>query len=323
MSKNYTIWQQISKASKLLSTEEIVGVPTETVYGLAAQINSEKALRKIFEIKERPFFDPLIVHISSYDQLPSVTIGLSQSAKCLTTNFWPGPLTLVLPKATELNPLITSGLDTVGVRMPSHPFARRILNQTKIPFAAPSANKFGKTSPTTADHVRQEFGDEVFVLDGGAAAIGIESTVVEVREKSLSILRPGMITADQIRAVLNANNLNLEILTAESSASPGHTETHYMPKVPLIVFAASPTKEQISLIKSRLSLGELTASELKLNQDPRIAARELYQQFRSFTPENTSFFFVIRNNYAPGSEWEAIWNRIGKAATLECRSAKS
>ena len=187
----------ISDAVTVLSKGGVVGLPTETVYGLAASLKSEEGIREVFRIKERPFFDPLIVHCASLEQVQSVVSIWTPAHQLLAQRFWPGPLTMIVPKKSVVSDLVTSGLPSVGVRIPSHPVALSVIQQLGCPVAAPSANKFGKTSPTTARHVRDEFGPSVVVLEGGPCDVGIESTVIEIVEDNtglrILILRPGMI----------------------------------------------------------------------------------------------------------------------------------
>ncbi|HEY8272520.1 MAG TPA: L-threonylcarbamoyladenylate synthase, partial [Pseudobdellovibrionaceae bacterium] len=204
--------EETSKAVELLAKGQVVGMPTETVYGLAARIDLPEGIESIFKTKERPFFDPLIVHVSDLAQLNEVVSSFPAVAVALAEKFWPGPLTLVLPKSSKLNPMITSGLDSVGVRMPAHAVAMDLIRKAGVPLAAPSANKFGKTSPTTANHVRQEFQKEnIFVLEGGDSKIGIESTVLLINEtdgvNKLSILRKGHVLRSDIEKHLNSKNI--------------------------------------------------------------------------------------------------------------------
>jgi L-threonylcarbamoyladenylate synthase len=175
------ILDEISVAVEKLINGEVVGIPTETVYGLGAVISKSDAIKKIFTTKERPFFDPLIVHVSGVEQAKELSLDWSAAADILAQEFWPGPLTLVLPKK-NVSDLITSGLQTVGVRCPDHKIALEIIEKVGEPIAAPSANRFGKTSPTCKKHVLEEFNDAVFVVDGGDCSVGIESTIISVLE---------------------------------------------------------------------------------------------------------------------------------------------
>lgn len=230
-----SIWKDLSRAKDILSHGGIVGFPTETVYGLGASIQSDSAIKKIFAIKQRPFFDPLIVHICDYAQIDDIAAQWSPTEQKLAEIFWPGPLTIVTRKRSHLNPMITAGLDTVGIRMPSHAVARRLLREFGTPLAAPSANKFGKTSPTRWDHVKSEFPKEdLFVLRGGESEVGIESTVIQIFEDAqkidVQILRPGILTkSDLEKALRDLGTKSFSVHLKSSSASPGSTETHYQP----------------------------------------------------------------------------------------------
>jgi len=173
------ISSDISKAIELLNKEDVVAIPTETVYGLAGNIYSEKAIRKIFEVKQRPLFNPLIVHISSIDQLEKVAREFPVKAQKLAEAFWPGSLTLILPKRSNIPEIVTGGKDTVGVRIPNHPVTLSLLKQISFPLAAPSANPFNRISPTSSDHVKAYFENTLpMVLEGGECKNGIESTII-------------------------------------------------------------------------------------------------------------------------------------------------
>ena len=222
------------QAVAALRSGETVAIPTETVYGLAAVITSETALKKIFEVKRRPFFDPLIVHVESAQQAKTLTIEWPEIADALTKHFWPGPLTLVLKKNSLISDLITSGLDRVGLRCPRHPVALEILKKLKIPLAAPSANLFGRTSPTNAQHVESEFSGRVAVVDGGASEVGIESTVLLIDGSEIAILRSGHVLASDIEKYLHKASVQFIWKKQISrSESPGHMKHHYMPAKPL------------------------------------------------------------------------------------------
>lgn len=311
-----------------------VAIPTETVYGLAAPISSDEGLRKIFELKDRPFFDPLIVHISSIEQLSEISpLYESQILRgicsTLMTHYWPGPLTFILPKHNSINPIITSGLETVGVRMPSHPVAREVIKRLSIPLAAPSANKFGKTSPTKMEHVRETWSeDELLVLDGGQSEIGIESTVIRLAFRdeqtvALEILRKGHITGDDFRAVIGDG---IEITYLESSASPGHTPHHYMPETPLVIVRAnfnSFSDKELNKVEALIKKKNPSWTRLPLDLDPRIAARNLYDDLRTCSQQNKDII-IISDELLPESanqkaKWLAIWDRIERASSLDLR----
>ena len=313
--------QNLEKAKNLLLAGGVVGMPTETVYGLAASIDQDAGIRKIFSIKRRPFFDPLIVHICDRSQLDGVIADWPPIADCLTRHFWPGPLTIVLKKSPKLNPLITAGLNSVGVRMPSHAMALALIKHVGTPLAAPSANLFGETSPTHPKHVQKSF-PEVLVLDGSSTDLGIESTVVSILDNSkVEILRPGMIDASQIEDVLRQDSFNVPVTMAlKSGTAPGQLEHHYAPKKPFAYFSAT--------MKQSLEKGKAAATahfkiecgdpiELKLDADPRIAARSLYEKLHALGESDASFiYFHYDSNRSETKYWDAIEDRLVKAASL-------
>ncbi len=224
--------ESIARAVALLRSGGVVALPTETVYGLAALVWDAAAVARIFEIKRRPKFDPLIVHVPDRAALERVAAHVPRAAEILMARFWPGPLTLVLPKRPRVPGLVTAGLSTVAVRMPSHPVARALLRDVGEPLAAPSANAFGGLSPTRAAHVAQALGAEVdLILDGGAAHYGIESTIVAF-EPAPALLRPGALAAEEIEEAIGP----LARGAAPGPASaPGQLPIHYAPRTPLRV----------------------------------------------------------------------------------------
>lgn len=330
---------EIQNAVEALAQGKVVGMPTETVYGLAARVDLPAGIENIFKTKERPFFDPLIVHISDLSQLPQVVSEVPEVARALAKEFWPGPLTLVLPKNKNLNPLITSGLDTVGVRMPAHPVALALIRAVGVPLAAPSANKFGKTSPTSAAHVRQEFHKEnVLVLEGGESQIGIESTVLWVKEEMgrtlLSILRKGHILKSDIEKLLMQQGLSFEFLEkVDKKESPGHMKHHYMPPVPFILCLdpQKPESDLKKLIQARMAelpdviesvriikpRGEIQKiAYLHLSEDPVLAARSFYAQLRTLADDGPDCIVLYKQNNHFSERWESLYDRIEKAASL-------
>lgn len=262
----------------------VVGIPTETVYGLAGDATQSQAITKIFAAKDRPHFDPLIVHVP--EQWNSVALleqnqvidctRMSDGQTLLTTSlikaFWPGPLTLLLPKHASIPDLVTSGLPTVGVRMPAHPVAQALLTRVKRPLAAPSANRFGRISPTTAQHVASELGDRIaYIVDGGACAVGVESTVVAVHDGFISVLRPGKISLRDLEAVLGPLGARvdrakplLDTQGVTAQLSPGTLASHYAPEKPLFILRNTSPSE---LAKIPLSLQARTVGILKLRED--------------------------------------------------------
>jgi L-threonylcarbamoyladenylate synthase len=224
-------FENVARAAEILRAGGVVAFPTETVYGLGALAFNPRSVARIFEIKKRPHFDPLIVHVVDRAMLSRVVSEFPSLAQRLAEHFWPGPLTIVLPKAETVPSLVTAGLPTVGVRMPSHPVARALIAATGEPLAAPSANPFGTLSPTRASHVVEAFGEVVdLVIDGGKTERGIESTVVAL-EPEPTLLRPGAIGCELIEAVIGS-------LRRERTAAvlaPGQLPGHYAPRTPLRV----------------------------------------------------------------------------------------
>lgn len=231
----------IAHAGKLLREGELVAVPTETVYGLAADAFSENSVRRIFSAKGRPFIDPLIVHVYSWEQAEALADVSHPFVKKLADAFWPGPLTLVLPKRDCVPAIVTAGEPTVAVRMPGHPLMRKILQAAAVPLAAPSANPFGYVSPTEAEHVQKSLGARIsWIVDGGACECGVESTIVLVSDAP-RLLRPGVITQEDLERVLGVPVLaakgHLEKLAdTDAQIAPGMLKKHYSPRVPVELF---------------------------------------------------------------------------------------
>ena len=227
---------EVQKAAALLQGGGVVAFPTETVYGLGAVAFDPRAVARIFEIKQRPFFDPLIVHVLDNAMLETVAHAPSGAARVLMERFWPGALTLVLPRRSAVPSIVTSGLETVAVRIPSHPVARALLAATGAPLAAPSANVFGRLSPTRASHVEAMLGGRVdLIIDGGAATLGIESTIVRC-DATVTLLRAGAIPIEEIEAAIGP------VAYAEPRApvvAPGGLEHHYAPMTPLRIIEPS------------------------------------------------------------------------------------
>lgn len=233
-----TLNSLVTRAKEIILAGGVVGLPTETVYGLAANAFDPLAVAMIFEIKGRPRFDPLIVHVPDISSLDSLVTEVSQTTQRLAGAFWPGPLTLVLPKRETIPDIVTAGLSSVAIRVPDHPIAHQLLGSVQVPLAAPSANRFGSVSPTTAEHVRQEFGDAVpLVLDGGPCRSGVESTVLSLVEEP-TLLRPGAVAIEDIEAVIGPvhrlNKNKTRIL------SPGMSSRHYAPRTRLYFGGSRP-----------------------------------------------------------------------------------
>ena len=235
----------VQTAADLLLQGEIVGMPTETVYGLAANALNGPAVRKIFAAKGRPQDNPLIVHVSDFDQIPALVSAIPEAAKKLAEAFWPGPMTMILPKGENIPDEVSAGLDTVGIRMPSHPTARALIRQAGVPLAAPSANLSGRPSTTTAQHVLEDLNGKIAaVLEGGSCSVGVESTVISLAVQPPRLLRPGGISLEQLRSVLGEvevdKALYQKIDDSAKVSAPGMKYRHYAPKAAVTVFTGDP-----------------------------------------------------------------------------------
>ena len=243
---------EIGQAARAISDGGIVAFPTETVYGLGANAFDVSAAARVFEVKNRPTFDPLIVHVDRVERAAACTDPFPETARILADTFWPGPLTLVMRKADAIPELVTAGLPTVAVRMPNHPVALELIRQAGVPVAAPSANPFGALSPTTADHVRKHLGGTVdAVLDGGACTVGVESTIVSLAGEHPVLLRPGGIPVEAIERVVG--HLERADSPTEKPSAPGQLATHYAPRTPLSLTteADAPSGSRVGLLAFR------------------------------------------------------------------------
>jgi L-threonylcarbamoyladenylate synthase len=224
--------KNIELAKELLLDGKLVAIPTETVYGLAANALNEKAVVSIFEAKERPFFDPLIIHLPSIEAISTYAELNDERLLKLAEKFWPGPLTLLLPKKALIPTIVTSGLDKVAVRIPNHSLTLNLLEKVKVPLAAPSANPFGYVSPTTPHHVNSQLGKKIdYILDGGSCTIGLESTIVGIDNNGICIYRLGGLTIEEIENEVGKVELNIN--NSSNPSAPGQLKSHYSPKKPL------------------------------------------------------------------------------------------
>jgi L-threonylcarbamoyladenylate synthase len=306
--------------ARRLRDGDLVAVPTETVYGLAANALDASACRRIFRAKNRPLHDPLIVHVHSLDQLALVCTP-NAAARRLAREFWPGPLTLVLPKTKAVPDIVSGGRESVAVRMPSHPLFRRLLKLAGVPLAAPSANPFGYVSPTTAAHVRDGLGRKIrYILDGGPAEIGLESTIVDLRDPAKPVLlRPGAITCEAVsralgRAVKSAPRRAAS--AARPALAPGLLARHYSPRTPLVLHeridAADDPHHAYLFIRKPAGRAPRNAFWLDARGDLRGAARRLFAMLRRL---DAAGFAAIHAEIAPGDGLAvAINDRLRRAA---------
>lgn len=315
---------EIEAAVARLRRGGVVAFPTETVYGLGADASNPAAVQRIFSIKGRPSGHPLIVHLSAAAQLEDWVSDIPARAYDLAKYFWPGPLTLILKRAAQVPLVVTGGQNSVGLRVPNHPVALSLLRAFGGGIAAPSANRFGRISPTRAEHVRAELGTEVdFVLDGGACEVGLESTIVSLVEKRPRIVRPGAIPATAIAAVLGCT---METVGTSAARAPGTLPAHYATRTPLrIVPVRELEQAALSLLAERRQIGvlELEPGNSKLPPtaslhrcfmpgEPEGYARRLYATLRRLDEGNLDWLLVeaVPNNEA----WLAVNDRLRRAA---------
>ena len=318
----------IEAAADLLRNNEVVAFPTETVYGLGAVVASDEAVSKIFTAKGRPGDNPLIVHIGDISQLEFVVSAIPNTARRLMDAFWPGALTIVLPKHATLSATVTAGLDTVGVRMPSHPVALALLKEVNLPIAAPSANVSGKPSPTTAQHVADDLsGKIVGIVDGGETQIGLESTVIDCTVDPPVILRPGSVTKREIEAVIGRKVILHEPSKDIESApkSPGMKYKHYAPKSPMsivkgdgaffqcVINQARSRGQKVGILVTEAHRSKYTADVVVIvgNNDASIAKR-LYNALREFDAHDINV--IYSESFTETGLGTAIMNRLLKAS---------
>lgn len=296
---------KINQAAEIIKNGGLVAFPTETVYGLGADIFNDRAIKNIFKSKQRPFNDPLIVHIAQLDDLYKLTTEVPGIALKLAEKFWPGPLTIVLRKSTNVSNYITSGLDTVAVRMPKNKIALALIKASKTPIAAPSANKFTRPSPTIAKHVLDDLNHKIpLILDGGQTQIGIESTVIDLTSKTPTILRPGGVIKEKLEKILN-----VKINTPETNIikSPGMHYKHYCPQAKVILIMG---KFNAQLIKDYPSKN---FAVIKFNKNTNYLAKTLFKKFRSLDKQKTDTIFV--ESVPERGLGASLMNRIKKAAS--------
>jgi L-threonylcarbamoyladenylate synthase len=313
---------EIETAVQTLRDGELVAFPTETVYGLGANAQNPVAVRKIFAAKGRPVDHPVIVHLDSPRFLHRWVREVPESANKLAERFWPGPLTMVLPRAANVHDVVTGGQDTVAIRVPSHPMAQQLLTAFGGGIAAPSANRYGKLSPTRAEHVRDELGDAVkIILDGGECQIGLESTIVTVEGNNVRLLRPGAVTAGQIRTVIGELLIGANL---ESPRVPGSTPSHYAPTTPMTVVPASLSEggRRIAVLAQRLPLkSHKYVTWINAGRRPEQYGHDLYANLR--TLDKAGCQQILVQDVPEGEKWDAIRDRLMRAASSISESGES
>jgi L-threonylcarbamoyladenylate synthase len=312
--------QECAKAVALLRAGKIVALPTETVYGLAADALDPIAVAKIFEAKERPRFDPLIVHLPDRDWLARVVeVGdeNGEVVKKLTDHFWPGPLTIVLPKKSIVPGIVTAGLDTVAVRISSHPVFAQIVGLFGKPLAAPSANQFGHVSPTSPQHVRDELGGRIpLIVDAGQTSHGIESTIVAIQDGKIAILRCGPISAEELSEFGEIDN----VTPAGKVSAPGQLPSHYAPKTPLRLIDDAetfvPAKSQRVALLAWNAVEDnkrfVAIRQLSTSQDLREAAANLFRYLREI--DMLDLDLIVAERVPEVGLGAAIMDRLRRAA---------
>lgn len=291
----------IAQAVEALRRGGVIGLPTETVYGLAADATNDEALRRVFAVKDRPATHPLIVHVADAPQLDALALEVSDSCRVLTTHAWPGPLTVIVHANDTVSRVATGGRDTVAVRVPAHRAALAIITQLGRPLAAPSANRFGEVSPTSARHVADDLGDDVDVIvDGGDCAVGVESTIVDCTTPQPEILRPGAITAEDIALLLDPHGVALASEPTGESRAPGMLARHYAPKA------------RLHLVEPGSPLPRATAPVLDCSHDLASVARTLYGSLRDLDQRGVQEVNVLLP--PPRGLGHAIRDRLQKAA---------
>ncbi len=313
---------EIENAVQALRDGELVAFPTETVYGLGANAQNPAAVRRIFEAKGRPPNHPVIVHLDSPRFLHRWVREVPEAANRLAESFWPGPLTMVMPRAPQVHDVITGGQDTIAIRVPAHPMAQQLLTAFGGGIAAPSANRYGRLSPTRAEHVREEFGEALrVILDGGECQIGLESTIVSFEGEQVRLLRPGSVTAAQLRAVLGEIFLGAG---PDSPRVPGATPAHYAPTTPMTIVpvgevdaqadAASGGGRRIAVLAQRLPLrSHKYVTWINAGRRPESYARDLYTNLR--TLDKAGCQRILVQDVPDGEGWAAIRDRLLRAAT--------
>ncbi len=293
----------ISEAADRIREGGIVAFPTETVYGLGANALDATAVQKIYELKGRPETSPLIVHVSSIDMARQIAADWPPLAEELNQKHWPGPLTLVLPKKPSIPGIVTAGLPTVGIRMPNHPMALELIERAGVPIAAPSANRFGDLSPTTAQHVRDTFGDAVDVLDGGPSQVGIESTVASIEDGRVRLLRPGMLSLGELQGSGQSGT---------ADPSPGMQPRHYSPRTKLLLVDTPKNLPGRTGAYVWRKKSGLVCRSVHMPAAPEAYAARLYAVLHELDQENLPWIAVELPPDTP--DWAAIHDRLHRAS---------
>jgi len=297
--------EEIQKAAQIIRSGGLVVFPTETVYGLGANALDPAAVRKIYALKGRPSNSPLIVHVANVEQARELASEWPAEAEQLAREYWPGPLTLVVPKKPVIPNVVTAWLSTVGLRMPRHPVALELLREAGVPIAAPSANRFTQLSPTTAEHVQEAFGDELpFLLDGGACEVGLESTVIAVAKDGLEVLRPGMAFVELATASREPEE--------RAHRSPGQHKKHYSPRTRVLLVNRGRLPQEGRGAYLWIEHEANAARTIHMPAQPQAYATQLYRQLHELDRDGLDWIAV---EWPPDRrEWAAIRDRLARAA---------
>lgn len=320
MNKALKIGVDITQAKQSLELNHVVAIPTETVYGLAGNALNVEAVSKIFTVKKRPNFDPLIVHTHSIEALKEFVSEIPEQALQLAKAFWPGPLTLLLPKKNNIPDLVTSGLDRVAVRVPNHPLALELLRSLDFPLAAPSANPFGYISPTTAQHVADQLGNDIeYILDGGPCTIGVESTIVGWENGLATVMRVGGLSIEAIERIIGP--VKIQAVSSSNPAAPGMLKSHYAPRIPMIegnidtLIAQNASKKIAVLSFQKAYPGVYKNYILSTNGDTTEAAQHLFAAMRAL--DNCGAEIILTEFVPAIGLGLAINDRLKRACAVE------
>jgi L-threonylcarbamoyladenylate synthase len=304
---------EVRRAAEILRAGGLVAFPTETVYGLGADASSASAVGRLYTVKGRPADHPVIVHLDSLERALAWTHDVPKEARILAEQFWPGPLTLILKRSEKAGDFVTGGQPSVGIRVPSHPVAQELLKAFGGGIAAPSANRFGHVSPTTAAHVREDLGGDVdLVLDGGASEVGIESTIVDLSSGAAVLLRPGKISRAELEKFVE--------LREKTDSSPRHSgglERHYAPRTPARLVATHALDKEIALLGDRIAVLAFSRPDervdfwLRMPRDPAGYAQKLYAALRELDGTGCELIVIEAPPEAP--EWAAVRDRLVRA----------
>ncbi|MDZ4836778.1 MAG: L-threonylcarbamoyladenylate synthase [Candidatus Melainabacteria bacterium] len=329
IAKPMTIGLDVERAAQLLKQGLLVGMPTETVYGLAADASNKDALVRLFSAKGRPTNHPVIVHVASVDALPDWAVEVPKLAYDLAERFWPGPLTMIFKKHAHVLYEVTGGQETVAIRVPRHEVALSLLQKFGGGIAAPSANRFGKLSPTSASDVEGEFGDAVaYVLDGGTCEVGIESTIVDLSGAQPRVLRPGMLSLEQLNQIEGLHARNRDE-AASAPRAPGTLKSHYSPSTPVKLVSGANLDSVLSELKNSSKKAAVLSFKTKRDNatqqantawivapgDPDNYARKLYSSLRQL--DNLECDLIIVEEVPSTDSWSGIQDRLQRASVRE------